>query len=89
MYKCEKCGKEYTRENHYLNHIEKCEEIETIKLDEFFEEEDNCKEIKRLIELNKNKPIERTAQKHFGKLRCSKCRRYFFSMKMFEKHICK
>lgn len=25
MYKCEICGKEYTREDYYLKHIKKCE----------------------------------------------------------------
>lgn len=95
MYTCKNCGKTYSREDYYLKHIENCKEIklETIELDEFFEEkkeeEDKCKEIKRLIEEAKNKPVERTYIKHFGKLRCSKCRKYFFSLQVFNKHICK
>ena len=102
MYKCEKCEKSYSREDFYLKHIEKCGVEEPIE-DQTIPYVDNVEfiaqelaemelreKVKAEIERKKNEEQPtRTYTKQFGKFRCSQCRKYFFTEKLFQKHTCK
>lgn len=93
MYECKKCGRKYSREDFYKAHIEKCGvDNSDPPVSEYDAEEASELElrnqIKADIEKRKNEP-KREFVKHFGKYRCVKCKKYFFTEKLFQKHICK